>query len=183
MIGLVIEKHLFFLRPNTNRPTWADDRNRTYVSNLEGWSNSHYTTSAYGAEDQVRTGHPNLGKVVLYRMSYFRKSGPDRIWTYDPLIMSQVLLTNWATSPFWKTDIGNFKCDDAHLIIVFQMWRITESNRWPSACKADALASWANSPIGISVPKAGIEPALPFSENEILSLARIPVSPSGLLFK
>ena len=26
------------------------------------------------------------------------------------------------------------------------MWRITESNRWPSACKADALASWANPP-------------------------------------
>ena len=26
------------------------------------------------------------------------------------------------------------------------MWRITDSNRWPSACKADALASWANPP-------------------------------------
>ena len=50
----------------------ADERNRTFVSNLEGWSNSHYTTSAFGAEDQARTGHPNLGKVVLYQMSYFR---------------------------------------------------------------------------------------------------------------
>ncbi len=27
----------------------------------------------YGAEDQARTGHPDLGKVVLYQMSYFRK--------------------------------------------------------------------------------------------------------------
>ncbi len=26
----------------------------------------------YGAEDQARTGHTNLGKVVLYQMSYFR---------------------------------------------------------------------------------------------------------------
>lgn len=26
------------------------------------------------------------------------------------------------------------------------VWRITDSNRWPSACKADALASWANPP-------------------------------------
>jgi hypothetical protein len=26
-----------------------------------------------GAEDRARTGHPNLGKVVLYQMSYFRK--------------------------------------------------------------------------------------------------------------
>ena len=25
-------------------------------------------------------------------------------------------------------------------------WRISESNRWPPACKAGALASWANSP-------------------------------------
>ena len=70
----------------------ADDRNRTYVSNLEGWSNNHYTTSAYGAEDQARTGHPNLGKVVLYRMSYFRNfGGPDRARTYDLNIMSVLL--------------------------------------------------------------------------------------------
>ena len=27
-----------------------------------------------------------------------------------------------------------------------RLWRITDSNRWPSACKADALASWANPP-------------------------------------
>src|SRR5688500_5406844 len=26
----------------------------------------------YGAEDRARTGHPDLGKVVLYQMSYFR---------------------------------------------------------------------------------------------------------------
>ena len=30
----------------------------------------------------------------------------------------------------------------------YQLWRITDSNRWPSACKADALASWANPPRG-----------------------------------
>ena len=26
------------------------------------------------------------------------------------------------------------------------VWRITDSNRWPPACKAGALASWANPP-------------------------------------
>ena len=26
-----------------------------------------------GAEDRARTGHPDLGKVVLYQMSYFRR--------------------------------------------------------------------------------------------------------------
>jgi hypothetical protein len=25
-----------------------------------------------GAKDRARTGHPDLGKVVLYQMSYFR---------------------------------------------------------------------------------------------------------------
>ena len=29
-------------------------------------------------------------------------------------------------------------------------WRITDSNRWPPACKAGALASWANPPRGES---------------------------------
>ena len=28
----------------------------------------------------------------------------------------------------------------------FLLWRITDSNRWPPACKAGALASWANPP-------------------------------------
>jgi hypothetical protein len=30
--------------------------------------------------------------------------------------------------------------------IDFPLWRISESNRWPPACKAGALASWANPP-------------------------------------
>jgi hypothetical protein len=28
----------------------------------------------------------------------------------------------------------------------FRWWRISDSNRWPPACKAGALASWANPP-------------------------------------
>lgn len=32
------------------------------------------------------------------------------------------------------------------LIGMFLVWRITDSNRWPPACKAGALASWANPP-------------------------------------
>ena len=29
---------------------------------------------------------------------------------------------------------------------IITKWRITDSNRWPPACKAGALASWANPP-------------------------------------
>ena len=32
----------------------------------------------------------------------------------------------------------------------WKWWRISESNRWPPACKAGALASWANPPIVVS---------------------------------
>ena len=39
------------------------------------------------------------------------------------------------------------------LIVNFliNLWRITESNRWPPACKAGALASWANPPIQLAM--------------------------------
>ena len=31
-------------------------------------------------------------------------------------------------------------------------WRISDSNRWPPACKAGALASWANPPSFLNTP-------------------------------
>ena len=31
-------------------------------------------SEAFGAEDEARTRDPNLGKVVLYQLSYFRVS-------------------------------------------------------------------------------------------------------------
>ena len=43
----------------------------------------------FGAEDRARTGHPNLGKVVLYQMSYFRV-----LWAFQPVL----LRTNWSAN-------------------------------------------------------------------------------------
>ena len=37
-----------------------------------------------------------------------------------------------------QSSIFNVQCEP---------WRITDSNRWPPACKAGALASWANPPL------------------------------------
>ena len=39
--------------------------------------------------------------------------------------------------------IGSFQ---SPILNSHEMWRITDSNRWPPACKAGALASWANPP-------------------------------------
>ena len=33
----------------------------------------------YGAENETRTRDPNLGKVVLYQLSYFRVSLPSKV--------------------------------------------------------------------------------------------------------
>ena len=38
-----------------------------------------------------------------------------------------------------------------HLKTLQDSWRITDSNRWPPACKAGALASWANPPINYPI--------------------------------
>ena len=38
---------------------------------------------------------------------------------------------------------------DVRFIPRLEQWRITDSNRWPPACKAGALASWANPPLFI----------------------------------
>ena len=44
------------------------------------------------AENETRTRDPNLGKVVLYQLSYFRKKSDSyRIQTYNLLIRSQML--------------------------------------------------------------------------------------------
>ena len=37
------------------------------------------------------------------------------------------------------------------------LWRITDSNRWPPACKAGALASWANPPLLFEVVPGRVE--------------------------
>ena len=38
--------------------------------------NNHYTNRAFRAEDEVRTRDPQLGRLMLYRLSYFRSSAP-----------------------------------------------------------------------------------------------------------
>ena len=45
---------------------------------------------------------------------------------------------------FWSHHVKE-QCFNYKTIIKTE-WRITDSNRWPPACKAGALASWANPP-------------------------------------
>ena len=61
------------------------------------------------AENETRTRDPNLGKVVLYQLSYFRKKSDSyRIQTYNLLIRSQMLYSVELRSQllFFVTPIG-----------------------------------------------------------------------------
>ena len=55
-----------------------------------------------------------------------------------------IRMCRWADFRCADDFIHSHICISTHLHI--RKWRITDSNRWPPACKAGALASWANPP-------------------------------------
>ena len=82
-----------------------------------------------------------------------------------PLILSAVLIVKFFTcvllrfgnslklnfkSYFLQFVLCQYVKDLLHLPFTVRIgnatWRITDSNRWPPACKAGALANWANPP-------------------------------------
>ena len=65
-----------------------------------------------------------------------------------PITYGRYILSAFNFTFFWSHHVKE-RCFNYKTIIKTE-WRITDSNRWPSACKADALASWANPPRGYS---------------------------------
>ena len=61
-----------------------------------------------------------------------------------PITYGRYILSAFNFTFFWSHHVKE-RCFNYKTIIKTE-WRITDSNRWPSACKADALASWANPP-------------------------------------
>ena len=63
------------------------------------------THPPYGAENEARTRDPNLGKVMLYQLSYFRKSGEGNETRTHTTILSlppqSSASTNSAIPPDW----------------------------------------------------------------------------------
>ena len=55
----------------------------------------------------------------------------------------------WILVLMWR--LRTFRPLCQHHYIKNFLWRISESNRWPLACKASALANWANPPILIGL--------------------------------
>jgi hypothetical protein len=60
---------------------------------------------------------------------------------------------NSSHEPNWfRVNYFFFSSSQALFRLQLSWWRISESNRWPPACKAGALASWANPPFKYSRP-------------------------------
>ena len=62
-----------------------------------------------------------------------------------PITYGRYILSAFNFTFFWSHHVKE-RCFNYKTIIKTE-WRITDSNRWPPACKAGALASWANPPI------------------------------------
>ena len=73
---------------------------------------------------------------------------------YYPGILNIAVLKTYGSIYTFSSLLNFTFCTSCQRsFLCFQRWwRITDSNRWPSACKADALASWA---IGL------VQPCLP----------------------
>ena len=67
---------------------------------------------------------------------------------YYPGILNIAVLKTYGSIYTFSSLLNLTFCTSCQRsFLCFQRWwRITDSNRWPSACKADALASWANPP-------------------------------------
>ena len=82
--------------PSASGPFERETRFELATYSLEGYSSTNWATPAVKrAGNQVRTGDPDLGKVMLYQLSYSRFCVPSRIRTLDLLVNSQ-LLYRWA---------------------------------------------------------------------------------------
>ena len=52
--------------------------------------NAPHGCEAFGAENETRTRDPDLGKVVLYQLSYFRKMSKTFSWNGTAKILQKI---------------------------------------------------------------------------------------------
>ena len=97
------------------------------------------------AEDEVRTRDPQLGRLMLYRLSYFRKlSGESRIRTYESITLAELQsapVGHFGISPIpFNISISRFY-DRCRLPIGHYLSRWRDSNPRPADYKSAALAN------------------------------------------
>ena len=98
---------------------------------------SQLITSFIASESQGIRHAPLF--TFFYRQGHF-------LWKERNPMVRYILLALTKFTFFCTSCQRSFDYTQAYSVAVSE-WRITDSNRWPPACKAGALASWANPPI------------------------------------
>ena len=102
---------------------------------------SQLITSFIASESQGIHRMPLLTFFIYHRFtSHISMSGTAAV----NILMSFIALL-FALLVQYVND--RFNCQLSIVNCQLNLWRITDSNRWPPACKAGALASWANPPL------------------------------------
>ena len=86
---------------------------------------------------------PNMSKIffnVQMQKSANMQLNLWCVWTWTKWLPLQI------TSLIITAPLSMFTFSHLLICTLRKKWRISESNRWPPACKAGALASWANPP-------------------------------------
>ena len=81
---------------STNSTTWAS---------LKRSKKNPHKRRVSGAENETRTRDPNLGKVVLYQLSYFRFLASQRYY-YSQFLQELGMLFQRLKTGIWKTSLG-----------------------------------------------------------------------------
>ena len=112
------------LEPPTSRLSGVRSNHLSYAPKLKTW---------YKEQSSKRVTRIELAttawKAVVLPLNYTRMAVPTG---FEPAIscVTGRHVNHYTTEPFWK-------------------WRLTGSNRWPSACKADALPAELNSQMSL----------------------------------
>ena len=105
---------------------------------------SQLTTSFFASESLGIRHTPLTISFLIYLLKHSLCS-VFSLWCLLP-VMSMIFSLAFSYRRF---AVGSFRTTlliAYGLLLIADSWRIRESNPWPPACKAGALASWANSP-------------------------------------
>ena len=124
----------------------ADDENRTHAISLEGWGSTielHPHVINIGAEDEIRTRDPRLGKAMLYPWATSAQLLSFKLVEGDGFEPSKAQLTDLQSAPFGHSGIPRRMLVFSAIkpirlqAMLWSWWR--ESNPQPADYKSAAL--------------------------------------------
>ena len=125
------------IRKFTDRRLFAPTRNLSQL------------ITSFFASESLGIPHVPLSCFISYELdsrTYHTYNNQDKFDRFFIYLLLFLLFTCSCLHHVKDLDYLHYK----QLRCKRKLWRITDSNRWPPACKAGALASWANPPFFIT---------------------------------